>query len=247
MDRETPETQENRETRETRETQETPETGTGRSRLSPVSGFPERPAAGPKRHKPAAAFRRVPSFLPHAVAPALVAAAFFRVPKRTAFLFLPVVWAPDLDYLVQSQHRAVTHSVLIPLALLVAVLVLWRRRDPTARFWEFATRPGWPVGLSLSSFYVASHLLMDVFAGGVVLLWPFAATNFYTDFQIILETGTNTFEPTGSSGTEQGPPQVSQRYPWFSPMSAALPFNRSCTASAMASTCRSERPLTSSR
>ncbi|MFA5944645.1 MAG: metal-dependent hydrolase, partial [Candidatus Thermoplasmatota archaeon] len=127
----------------------------------------------------------MPSFLPHAVAPALVAMAFFRIPRRTVLLLLPLVWVPDLDYLVQSQHRAVTHSMLIPLILLAAVVVLWRRRDPEARFWEFATRPGAPVGLSLASFFIASHLLMDVFAGGVVLLWPFTYTNFYADFAIL--------------------------------------------------------------
>jgi hypothetical protein len=164
----------------------------------------------------------VPSFLPHAVAPALVAAAFLRVPRRTVLFLLPMVWVPDLDYLVQSQHRAVTHSVLIPLALLAAVVVLWRRRDPSARFWEFATRPGWPVGLSLSSFYIASHLLMDVFAGGVVLLWPFTYTNFYTDFQVILDTEQNTFEPVGSAGTEQGTPEISASYPWISYVDTAV-------------------------
>jgi hypothetical protein len=164
----------------------------------------------------------VPSFLPHAVAPALVAAAFFKVPRRTVLFLLPTVWIPDLDYLVQSQHRAVTHSALIPLAILLVVVVLWRRRDPLARFWEFATRPGWPVGLTLASFFIASHLLMDVFAGGVVLLWPFTATNFYADFQLILDTGTNTFEPVASSGTEQGPPALSPTYPWISYVDTAV-------------------------
>jgi hypothetical protein len=164
----------------------------------------------------------VPSFLPHAVAPALVVAAFFPIPRRTALLYVPMVWAPDLDYLVQSQHRAVTHSVLIPLALLAVVALLWRRRDPSARFWEFATRPGAPVGLSLSAFYVASHELMDVFAGGVVLLWPFTYTNFFTDFQIILDTGSNTFEPTGSAGTEPGTPALSPQYPWVSYVDTAV-------------------------
>lgn len=164
----------------------------------------------------------MPSFLPHIVAPALVAAAFFPVPRRTVLLLSPMVFVADLDYLVQSQHRAVTHSVLIPLALLAVVVVLWRRRDASARFWEFATRPGAPVALSLSAFYYASHLLMDVFAGGVVLLWPFTYTNFYTDFQIILDTGTNTFEPVGSSGTEQGTPEISESFPWVSYVDTAV-------------------------
>jgi hypothetical protein len=164
----------------------------------------------------------VPSFLPHAVAPALVAAAFFPVPRRTVLLYLPMVWVPDLDYLVQSQHRAVTHSILIPLVLLAALAVLWWRRDRAARFWEFATRPGAPVGLSLSAFYLASHSFMDVFAGGVVLLWPLTYTNFFTDFQIILDTGSNTFEPVGSAGTEQGTPQLSPTYPWLSYVDTAV-------------------------
>lgn len=164
----------------------------------------------------------MPSFLPHIVAPALVAAAFFPVPRRTALLLAPLVFLPDLDYLIQSQHRAITHSFLLPLGLLVAVAVLWRRRDPTARFWEFATRPGAPVALSLGSFYVASHLLMDVFAGGVVLLWPFAQTNFYLAFEILLDTGSNTFTPAGEGGTSEGAPALSPVYPWVSTVDTAV-------------------------
>jgi hypothetical protein len=173
----------------------------------------------------------MPSFLPHAVAPALVAAAFLPIPRRTVLLYLPLVWAPDLDYLVPSQHRAATHSVLIPLILLAIAVVLWRRRDPSARFWEFATRPGAPVGLSLSAFYLGSHVLMDVFAGGVVLLWPITYTNFFTDFQIILDTGSNTFEPTGSTGTEPVPPALSPRFPWLSYVDTAVAaFLAACLA-----------------
>lgn len=164
----------------------------------------------------------MPSFLPHIVVPALVAVAFFPIPRRTALLLAPVVFVPDLDYLVQSQHRAVTHSVLIPAALLLAVVVLWRRRDAAARFWEFATRPGSPVALSLSSFYVASHLLMDVFAGGVVLLWPFTQTNFFLAFEILLDTGTNTFTPAGEGGTSEGAPSLSPVYPWVSTVDTAV-------------------------
>lgn len=177
----------------------------------------------------------MPSFLPHLVAPALVALAFFRVPRRTVLLLAPTVWVPDLDYLVQSQHRAVTHSALIPIALLAAAVVLWRRRDPDARFWEFATRPDAPVALSLAAFFVGSHLLMDVFAGGVVLLWPFTSTNFFADFQLILHTQTNTFEPVGSAGTAPGTPEISDDYPWLSYVdTAVLVFLAACLAGALA-------------
>lgn len=164
----------------------------------------------------------VPSFLPHIVAPALVAAAFFPIPRRTVLLLSPAVFLPDLDYLIQSQHRAITHSLLLPLALFAAVAVLWRRRDPESRFWEFATRPGAPVRLTLVSFFAASHLLMDVFAGGVVLLWPFVDTNFYLAFEILLDTGSNTFAPAGEGGTSEGAPELSPVYEWFSTVDTAV-------------------------
>lgn len=164
----------------------------------------------------------MPSFLPHIVVPALVAAAFFPIRRRTALLLAPTVWLPDVDYILPSQHRALTHSVLIPLLLLVAVVALWRSRDPTAAFWEFATRPGAPVALSLTSFFVASHLLMDVFAGGVVLLWPVLDTNFYLAFEILLDTGQNTFAPAGEGGTSEGAPALSPVYAWVSTVDTAV-------------------------
>lgn len=157
------------------------------------------------------------SWLPHALVPGLVALAFFRgIPRRTLLAWLPLVWAPDLDYVIQSQHRAITHSALVPLALFLSVILLWRQRDPTARFWEYATRPGAPVALSLASYYVSSHLMLDVTQGGVVLFWPVLQTNFFVDFEILLNTKENTFQGTGEAGTSQGAPEVSPTYPWFS-------------------------------
>ena len=176
------------------------------------------------------------SWLPHAVVPGLVALAFFRhVPRRTILLTLPIVWLVDADYVIQAEHRAITHSALWPAALLVAVVVLWRRTDATARFWEFATRPGAPAVLSLLSYFWASHLLMDVFQGGVVLLWPLWNRNFFLGFQILLDTGTNTFAPEGDGGTSEDAPEVSPVYPWFTyEHSAILVFLGACAAVALA-------------
>ena len=176
------------------------------------------------------------SWLPHAVIPGLLALAFFRhVPRKTILMTLPVVWAIDVDYLIQSEHRAITHSVLWPAALLVAVVVLWRRGDPTARFWEFATRPGAPAVLSLLSFFWASHLLLDVFQGGVVLFWPLWDRSFFAGFQVLLDTGQNTFEPQGESGSFEGAPELSPVYPWVTyEHSAILVFLAATAAIALA-------------
>ncbi|MGB0653751.1 MAG: metal-dependent hydrolase [Thermoplasmatota archaeon] len=162
------------------------------------------------------------SWLPHLVIPGLLALAFFPASRKRLLALAPLVWLPDVDYIVPSAHRAATHSVLIPLALLVAVTVLWRRQDPTARWAEFVTRPGHPVNLTIAAYYFASHILLDVFQGGVVLLWPLLDTNVYLGFQLILDTGTNTFTPSGEAGTEQGAPALSPRYPWISTRDTAI-------------------------
>ncbi len=176
------------------------------------------------------------SWLPHAVIPGLLALAFFRhVPRKTILLTLPIVWAIDLDYLVPHLHRAVTHSTLWPAALLVAVVFLWRRQDPSARFWEFATRPGAPAALALLSYFWASHLLLDVFVGGVVLFWPLWSQNFYLEYHILVDTATNEPMPEGAGGSEPGAPQVSPVYEWFSyEHTAYLAFLAACAATFLA-------------
>ncbi len=156
------------------------------------------------------------SWLPHLVLPLLVGLAFLPVERRRLILLAPLVWVPDADYVVQSIHRAATHSVLIPLALVTALAVLWWRRDPASNIVEFATRPGAPANLLIAAYYFASHLIMDLFQGGVVLFWPLSNTNFYLAYQILLDTGTNTFEAGGTAGTSEGAPTLSPIYPWFS-------------------------------
>ncbi len=156
------------------------------------------------------------SWLPHLVLPLLVGLAFLPVERRRLLLLAPLVWVADADYAIQSIHRAATHSVLIPAALGVALVVLWRRRDPTSQFVEFATRPGAPSNLLIAAYYLSSHLILDLFQGGVVLFWPLNNTNFYLAYQILLDTQNNTFVAGGTAGTSQGAPSLSPVYPWFS-------------------------------
>lgn len=181
-------------------------------------------------HNAAALSPHMVSWLPHAVLPGLVALAFFRsVPRKIVFATVPIVWLIDADYLIPSQHRAITHSILIPLALFAAVVVLWRRREPRARLGAFLTRPGAPVVLTMLAYYWASHLVLDLFQGGVVLLWPLVNTNFYLAFEILLDTGNNTFTPGSEAGTSEGAPELSPLYPWFSTEHTAyLAFLAAC-------------------
>ncbi len=161
------------------------------------------------------------SWLPHLIIPILPALAFFPMARRQILWMAPVVWVADVDYIFPAEHRALTHSFLIPLTVAAALVIMWRRNDPTARFLEYATRPGHPGNLLLASYYLASHLLLDVFQGGVVLFWPLLDINFYWHFELILNTATNTFTPEGEVGTSEGAPPLSPLYPWISSVDTA--------------------------
>ncbi len=156
------------------------------------------------------------SWVPHIVIPALVALAFFRRLPRTWVMWMaPVVWVPDLDYFSPGEHRVWTHNLWIPLALLLACIVLWRRRDPTSRFLAFAARPGWPVALLLASYYWASHLLLDIFAGGVLLFWPLSNLDFFLFYEIHVNLQTGETTPIAEGGATPGAPELSTDYAWL--------------------------------
>lgn len=160
------------------------------------------------------------SWLPQYLIPVgfalIVFPLLFPIARRQILVWSPLTWIADFDYLVQSVHRAWLHTLWIPLLLFAAVIVLWRRRDASARFWEYATRPGTPGGLLLASYYWFSHVMLDVFQGGSVLFYPLTNTNFFFSFQILLNTETNTFQTAARGGTSEGPPALSPLYPWFS-------------------------------
>jgi hypothetical protein len=165
----------------------------------------------------------VVSWLPHAVVPGLFALAFFRrLPRPWVLALLPVVWVQDMDYFVGGTHRALTHNVWIPLAFLLGAVWLWRQKDPAAPFLAFASKPGWALALLLCGYYTASHVFLDVFAGGVVLFWPLSDLNFYWHYEIVLDLRSGDLTPVQEVGTEQGVPEVSDHYTWFSTEHAAL-------------------------
>jgi hypothetical protein len=136
----------------------------------------------------------------------------------------PAVFLSDLDYLVPGEHRVLTHTLTLPAALLGLLVLAWHRSAPAAgrgRFSDYVTAPGWPLVGLLMAYYLTAHAIMDVFTGGVVLLWPFSNTNFFVDVRIILDTSTNTFTPEAETGTSQGPFPLDPKYEWFTNEHAA--------------------------
>ena len=71
-------------------------------------------------------------------------------------LLLPFAVFPDIDTFA-TEHRALLHNVFIPIVLLLIGLSLKKIR---------------PI-LFITAFYFASHIILDMFNGGVVLFYPF--------------------------------------------------------------------------
>lgn len=177
------------------------------------------------------------SWVPHLLIPTLVALAFLRsLDRRYVYALAPVVFLPDLDYFWPGEHRVLTHSILWPLACLGACWFLWRRarraggataaamaggREAAGtpprgqHFLSFATQPGPALGFLLASYYLASHILLDIFAGGVVVFWPVWNLNFYADYEIYIDTKTNQLEQAAEAGSSVGAPEVDPHYPWL--------------------------------
>ncbi len=157
------------------------------------------------------------SFLPHILVPTLVALAFFRhLPRGPVMAWSFVNWLPDLDILSPGEHRVLTHNVWIPLAFFGALYVLWRRRGRPSDLWTFCGEPGAPVILFLFGFYWASHVLLDVFAGGVVLFWPLLDHNFQAFYEVRINLQTGDVMPEGGASAEPGgPAPLDPAYDWL--------------------------------
>ncbi|MGQ0535858.1 MAG: hypothetical protein ACT4PT_07280 [Methanobacteriota archaeon] len=152
----------------------------------------------------------MPSFVVHALLPPLLLLAA-RVETRKVLYLLPLALAADLDFFV-GAHRATLTNVWIPLA--VGAAAWWHHRRP-----GLSTRAAW---LAVAFYYLASHLVMDAFVGGVVLFYPLTDTTYLIDASILVDTRTLEpiveFAPAASPGI----PTVTPLYQFLSPVEAAM-------------------------
>lgn len=75
--------------------------------------------------------------------------------QKYVLLLLPLAVISDLDSFL-TQHRAALHNIFIPVLLL---LLGWVMKEKRAIF-------------IIAAAYIASHVLLDMFGGGVVLFYP---------------------------------------------------------------------------
>ncbi|MDO9098390.1 MAG: hypothetical protein Q7U60_09745 [Candidatus Methanoperedens sp.] len=75
--------------------------------------------------------------------------------QKYILLLLPLAVIPDFDTFA-TQHRALLHNIFIPLLLLLFGLMIKEYRTI----------------FIIASVYIASHVFLDMFGGGVVLFYP---------------------------------------------------------------------------
>ncbi|MCZ7402820.1 MAG: metal-dependent hydrolase [Candidatus Methanoperedens sp.] len=110
----------------------------------------------------------MPDWAIHLIVPLLVLLIVVRKEEhKYILLLLPFAILPDIDTFA-TQHRALLHNVFIPLVLVLIGISLKKFR--TIFF--------------IAAFYVASHVFLDMFGGGVVLFYPFFNEMAYIDASI---------------------------------------------------------------
>ena len=99
----------------------------------------------------------MPNWAIHLLVPLLVLLIVGRKEDyKYILLLLPFAVLPDIDTFA-TEHRALLHNVFIPLVLVLLGISLKKMR--TIFF--------------ITAFYFASHVILDMFGGGVVLFYPF--------------------------------------------------------------------------
>lgn len=154
----------------------------------------------------------MPGFVIHAFAPPLAFLAIRRFfdPRIVVYCW-PFTLLPDVDYFL-GVHRATTMNVFFLAGVLLVTHGLARAFDRArARIWTVT-----------AGAYLASHILMDVFTGGVVLFYPVSVTNYCWFWYIEAVTATNDVTVYWEPCISEGPPVVSTVYPVLDTDQAAM-------------------------
>lgn len=134
------------------------------------------------------------------------------IDRRKVLLLWPLTHLPDFDYVV-GHHRATGHNIFLILPFLA--LLLWSLRPATRN----PARAQW-AGIAL--VYLGSHLLMDVFAGGITALYPLSTYTVCYFAAIDVVTATNTPIYYFEACSREGIPTVATLYEWLPATEGAL-------------------------
>lgn len=152
----------------------------------------------------------MPTFVLQSIVPLLFLLSLPWIDRRKVILAWPLTHLPDLDYVI-GHHRATGHNLFVVLPFALVGLWAWRRANPALAQW-----------MLVAVVYLASHLMMDAFAGGVTLLYPFSlhTTCYYAEINVVTATDTPFLDAGRCSFT--GIPVVATVYTWLPGSDAAL-------------------------
>ena len=107
----------------------------------------------------------MPDWAIHLIVPLLALLIVGRKDDHKYYLLLlPLAVAPDLDTFM-TLHRALLHNMIIPSLLLLFGWIIKEKRTLFV----------------IAAVFVASHVFMDMFGGGVVLFYPFYNEMVFVD------------------------------------------------------------------
>ncbi len=149
----------------------------------------------------------MPGFVIHAFVPTLVMLAMRRYfAVRHVLLLWPLTLAPDLDYFV-GIHRATLLNLFVSF-FPAAFLLAWSAWGPPS-----ADRYRGPATVAL--VYLGSHLLMDTFTGGIVPFYPLSDWTLCWELAVWYHYPSGSVDPTWRACSHEGPPGVSEWYPFL--------------------------------
>ncbi|MGA9078954.1 MAG: metal-dependent hydrolase [Halobacteriota archaeon] len=97
--------------------------------------------------------------------------------RNYVLLLSPLAVFPDLDHLVPPFHRLLLHNVFIFVPT-ISIALYARFREKNEVLFNVAL---------IATFYLLSHLLLDLFTGaGVPLFYPLSATTFGFTYELII-------------------------------------------------------------
>lgn len=152
----------------------------------------------------------MPTFVLQSVVPLLFLLSMPWLDRRKVLLLWPLTHLADLDYVI-GFHRATMHNVFVVTPFVALAIGAWRRGNLGLAEWMF-----------IGAVYTASHIVMDIFAGGVTLLYPLSVhtTCYYAEIKVV--TATNTPFLDAGRCSFSGVPTVATVYTWLPYTEAAL-------------------------
>ncbi len=106
--------------------------------------------------------------------------------RNYVLLLFPLAVFPDLDHLLPPFHRSLLHNIFI-LVPTISLALYAHFRAKNAVWYNVALN---------ASFFLLSHLLLDLFTGaGVPLFYPFVATTVDFTYELIIAHGSMVLIP----------------------------------------------------